>query len=96
MEHDDLVVADQRYEPALLFEFDQSVHHAATVRAAIDVVAQRDQQVVRGGLHDVQQGVEGLGAAMDITDRYRTRRRQFETLAAQGARPTAVDKNRIL
>ena len=48
-QHHLVVVAQQRNELALLPQFQQAVERSAAVGAAVDVIAQRDQRVLRCG-----------------------------------------------
>ena len=64
----DLVVAGQGNELGGLFQADEGVQHALGVGAAVHIIPERHQHVVRARLHGFQQGAQGGGAAVNVTD----------------------------
>ena len=63
-----LVVPPDRNERASFAEGDEVVRRRPAVRAPVDVVAQGDDGVVGARLDSVDQGFQGPGAAVDVTD----------------------------
>ena len=62
------MVAQQGDQLAFAAEPQQPVDHPAAVRAAVDVVAQQDDRVVRPRLDCRQQGFQRGQAAVDVAD----------------------------
>ena len=64
-----LVIAQQRDEPAMMFELDEYVEHSPAIGAAIDVVAQCHERVARRRL-DLRQGAfaEAEAQSVNIAD----------------------------
>ncbi len=54
--------------PAALAQFDEPIEDAPGIGPAIDVIAQRDEKVVRLRLDDIQEGIERRQTAVDIAD----------------------------
>ena len=50
-----IVVAQDRHQPALVGKFDQVIEHAPAVGPAVDVIAERDDQVIVRGANDGKQ-----------------------------------------
>ena len=67
-QHHLLVIAHQGNQVALAFEPDQLVQHTLGIRAAINVVAQSDQRIRRPEINQPQEGCQGLGMSVDVTD----------------------------
>jgi hypothetical protein len=76
------MVAQQRDQPAPAGEVDQALQHAATVRAAVDVVAQQDDRVVWARRDGIDQGGQGIRAAVDVAA-FATMRPAIRTSAAE-------------
>ena len=54
-----VVVAQQRDQAAAAAQVDQSVEHSPAVRPSVDIIAQRDEAVLRAWADGLNQGVQG-------------------------------------
>ena len=64
------MIAEQRNEFALLFDLDQAVHHGCRVPAHVDEITQRYGQVRGLRLDGFEDGVDRMGAPMNIAHCY--------------------------
>src|SRR5271157_5877810 len=64
-----VVVAQDRNQPALTGKGDQSFQDTPAVRTAVNVIAERDDDVVRLGIDRVQNRIQGQEAAVNVTNR---------------------------
>ena len=60
------MVSPDRNERAAFAQGNEVVQHAPAVRAPVDVVAQGDDGIVRGGLRGVDQSFQGHRVTVDI------------------------------
>ena len=67
-QHHLFMIAHQGNQVALAFEPDQLVQHALGIRSSVNVVAQSDQRVRRLEIDQPDEGCQGLGMSVDITD----------------------------
>lgn len=68
LQHHNLVVAFERNEGSGGVTRDEPVDHVARTRAAVDVIAERDEQVVVGDGNALDERHECVEAAVDVTD----------------------------
>ena len=62
------MVAQERDQPGLPGQGEQTRQHAARVRPAINVIAQRDQRVLASGGDGIQDRFQGRQAAVNVAD----------------------------
>lgn len=68
-EHHLIVVAEDRKDTAVFAKFNQRLDHAAGIRPAVDVVAQRNDGVFHLRLNLIDQSSQGVGVTVNVTDR---------------------------
>ncbi len=62
------MVAAQGDEPAAGVQLNKAIKHAARIGTAINVIAERDDLVIRLGRYELEQRVEGRQTAVNIAD----------------------------
>jgi hypothetical protein len=74
--HHLLMVAQDRQHLAATFQLQDQIEHPATVGAAIDIVAEKDEPIVGNGRDGFYQRAQGHAAAMDVANRYQSARHE--------------------
>ena len=74
-----VVVAQDRNQAALIGKRDQSFQDAPAVRSAVDVIAERDDDVVGLGIDHAQNRIQGQEAAVNVANRDGARSPGFQS-----------------
>ena len=82
LQHHDLMIASQCDEIPQPLVGDEPVEHGARIGAAIDVVAQRDDGILRLERHEGSQSVKCFETAVDVANCQVAQRRQLLCLTA--------------
>ncbi len=67
-EHHDFVVALKGNKPATTLQLNEPIEHALGIGPAINVIAERDDKIIRLRFDEVQERIKRREAAVDVTD----------------------------
>jgi hypothetical protein len=87
------VIAQERHQPATFGKGSESVQDTAAVGPPVDVVAQGNDRIRRTRPDGLNQGDEGVEAAVDVADGYRA---PYHTHSDRLTPPNGTGEKRLL
>src|SRR5262245_46092713 len=77
------VIPQKRNQPATTGKSNESINDSAAVRTPVDVVAQRDQRILRPRIDCIDERSQSSQTAVDVTDRNRAARHALLPMATK-------------